>query len=205
MGYRSVLDYQNIEYAFHTVAVTSIRQKNGEKEATITIHRSDGDLCPVNIFKQIVQQILAYPNATPNSPINLVQTSKGIVQIKSKTILRQIRSTVSQIGKDVLGFAASEIGNHSIRLSFDMFLYVAKVRSDKIMLQGRWRSQAFLTYIRRQVDEFSRKLSEQMLIHSGFYTIPEQPNNIQETNIMLFIPGVPGGYPRVILSQLRHH
>ena len=41
------------------------------------------------------------------------------------------------------------------------------------MLQGRWLSQAFLTYIRPQVLAFSSGLSEKMMENGSFYTIPD--------------------------------
>ena len=54
-----------------------------------------------------------------------------------------------------------------------MFLHLNGIRSDKIMLQGRWRSTAFVTYIRVQVTEFSLGLSDKMNKTRDFYTVPE--------------------------------
>jgi len=56
------------------------------------------------------------------------------------------------------------------------------------MLQGRWRSDAFLLYIRVQVTAFSTGLSNAMVHDSNnFYTVPDthikQKNN-QNTNSM---------------------
>ena len=137
-------------------------QKNDEKEAVITMHKSSKGLCPVN--------------SNYNSPVNLVEieTTKKpkYVQIKSSDVLKHIRSTVTQIGEDRLGFTAKEVGPHSIRSSFTMFLQLNRIRSNKIMLQGRWRSTAFLTYIRVQVTEFSLGLSDQMNKTRNFYTVP---------------------------------
>ena len=41
------------------------------------------------------------------------------------------------------------------------------------MLLGRWSSDAFLLYIRRQVQEFSTGVSSDMLKHENFFTIPD--------------------------------
>ena len=45
------------------------------------------------------------------------------------------------------------------------------------MLQGRWRSLAFLDYIRPQVDEFGAGLSTLMTNVKEFYTVPESNYN----------------------------
>ena len=102
------------------------------------------------------------------------------MQIRSSDALKHIRNTVTQIGQDSLGFSAKEVGSHSIRSSFAMFLHLNGIRSDKIMLQGRWRSTAFLTYIRVQVTEFSLGLSDKMNKTRDFYTVPEEKYDYTE-------------------------
>ena len=93
--------------------------------------------------------------------------------IKSEEIMHHIKDTVEIIGKDTLGFTKNEVGCHSIRSSFSMFLFLQNVRSTQIMLQGRWRSDAFITYIRSQVSSFSTGLSSAMMKStSEFYTVP---------------------------------
>ena len=160
-----------------SVSICFRMQKNDEKEAVVTMHRSSKGLCPVKTWGEIVDRVLSYPRANQNSPVNLVEieTTKKpkYVQIRSSDILKHIRNTVTQIGEDKLGFTAKEVGTHSIRSSFAMFLHLNGIRSDKIMLQGRWRSTAFLTYIRVQVTEFSLGLSDKMNKTRDFYTVPE--------------------------------
>ena len=51
----------------------------------------------------------------------------------------------------VLGFTGDDVGNHSIRSSLAMTLYLAKRSVSTIMLIGCWSSDAFLLYVRRQV------------------------------------------------------
>ena len=41
------------------------------------------------------------------------------------------------------------------------------------MLQGRWCGDAFLLYIRRQLQQFSEGLSKGMVRKESFFTIPE--------------------------------
>ena len=42
-----------------------------------------------------------------------------------------------------------------------------------IMLIGRWSSDAFLRYIRKQVEQFSRNVSKNMLTFRSFNHIPD--------------------------------
>jgi hypothetical protein len=41
-----------------------------------------------------------------------------------------------------------------------------------IILIGRWSSNAFLLYIHKQVQEFSRNISTNMMQNESFFTIP---------------------------------
>lgn len=166
-----------------SVTITFRRQKNGDKEADITMHRSNDKLCPVRVWRRLVERILRYPKTNLNTTVNTVMHKGKLKKIKSSDILKHIRATVNTIGKDTLGFEAKEVGCHSIRSSFAMLLYLNGVRSDKIMLQGRWRSQAFLTYIRRQVAEFSSGLSSRITDNKEFFTIPDH-RDIPETHLM---------------------
>jgi hypothetical protein len=53
-----------------------------------------------------------------------------------------------------------------------MAMYLAGVPVYTIMLLGRWSSDAFLRYIRKQVKEFSAGVSSKMLTHDNFFSIP---------------------------------
>ena len=76
-------------------------------------------------------------------------------------MLKQIRHTVNNMSG--LGFTGEEVGTHSIRASLAMALYLSKRAISTIMLLGRWSSDAFLLYVRRQVQEFSAGVSADMV------------------------------------------
>jgi hypothetical protein len=62
-----------------------------------------------------------------------------------------------------------------------MLLYLAQVQTETIKLIGRLKSDAFLLYIRRQVQEFAEGLSTGMLsIPELFHNIPDNPQSQQE-------------------------
>jgi hypothetical protein len=66
-----------------------------------------------------------------------------------------------------------DIGTHSIRSGAAMAMYLAGVPVFTIMLIGRWSSDAFLRYIRRQVQEFSSGVSNKMILAPDYFTIPD--------------------------------
>ena len=53
-----------------------------------------------------------------------------------------------------------------------MMMYLAKTPVYTIMMQGRWHSNAFLTYIEKQVLKFAKDVSKKMLTHNTFFNIP---------------------------------
>ena len=53
-----------------------------------------------------------------------------------------------------------------------MMLYLAREPIYTIMLLGRWSSDAFLTYIEKQVKEFTTGVSTRMLRHDTFFNTP---------------------------------
>ena len=50
---------------------------------------------------------------------------------------------------------------------------LAGVSEYTIMIIGRWKSMAFLDYIRKQVAQFSIDISDRMLAHADFFTTPD--------------------------------
>jgi len=152
------------------------------------MYANQTNICPVRTWACLTLRILNYPGATLDLPVNTYKINETIDILPSTDILRHIRATMDVIGIDVLGFTSKDVGCHSIRSSFDMFLYKQDVRTDKIMLQGRWRSDAFLLYICVQVTSFSTGLSNAMIHDSNnFYTVPDthvQQKNNQNTNSM---------------------
>ena len=162
-----------------SVVVEFIDQKNGDKYDKVTMHKSNRKLGPVKAWAETIIRILSYPDTTLDTPINTVRIGKKNIQITSAQILVHIRSTVAMIGVKTLGFTSDEVGNHSIRSSFAMLLYLAKVPTTTIMILGRWLSDSFLLYIRKQVLEFSAGLSTLML-QRDFYTLPEVEEVVQD-------------------------
>eukprot|EP00957_Ditylum_brightwellii_P170636 12988958-Ditylum_brightwellii.AAC.1 len=61
-----------------------------------------------------------------------------------------------------------------------MAMYLANVPVFTIMLIGRWSSDAFLVYIRKQVQDFTKGISSRMLLSPDYFTIPDIASNPED-------------------------
>ncbi len=77
------------------------------------------------------------------------------------------------MGDEKLGFYPEEVGTHSNRLGGAMGMFLAGTPVYTIMLMGRWSSDAFMRYIRKQVLSLSHGIAAKMLTFEQFYTIPD--------------------------------
>ena len=58
-----------------------------------------------------------------------------------------------------------------------MLMYLNSVPIFTIILVGRWSSEAFLLYVRKQVLSFTAGISEKMILTEEFYTVPDEARN----------------------------
>jgi len=86
------------------------------------------------------------------------------------------------IGKDKLGSAPSEIGTYSLRSGTAMAMYLGEVPVYSIMLLGRWSSDAFFRYIRKQAEQFSHNVSHRMIRHQHFTHVPQTEQRVKIEN-----------------------
>ena len=157
------------------ISITFEDQKNGEKDACITQHRSTrcNTLCPVKAWAGLVKRILTYPKTNANTTVNTFYTQGKLKQISSSQTRKFIISHVQSIGEKKLGIDVNTVGTHSLRSSSAMLLYLSNIRTSTIMLLGRWKSDAFLLYLRQQVKEFTQEVTKQMGAQPDvFFTIP---------------------------------
>ena len=89
-----------------------------------------------------------------------------------------LRSAVTSIGEEVVGINASDVGTHSIRSGAAMAMYSGECPVYTIMMIGRWSSDAFLRYIRKQVEQFSHNVSSRMLRFEMHRHIPDMAPRI---------------------------
>jgi hypothetical protein len=84
-----------------------------------------------------------------------------------RDFLRHVCSLLG--GEKTFGFRSSDIGNKSIRSGAAMSLFLMDHSVAKIMILGRWSSDAFMVYIRPQVLEWTNNMSKDMIEHDTFF------------------------------------
>jgi hypothetical protein len=148
-------------------------QKNDNRDEKVTQHRSgDQLLCPVLLWANVIRRIRSYPTTTDTTTIDTYSIDGGPVRhLTSNVALSYLRFTATIIGKRY-NLLPMSIGLHSIRCSAAMALVLGCVPVYQIMLLGRWKSTAFLAYVRTQVHALTDGISSQMLLHPSFLSIP---------------------------------
>jgi hypothetical protein len=162
------------------VTVTFEFQKKLTREDSISQHKSgdtlnEGEMCGVLAWAKTVWRIVNYPIARdklPDTPVNTVMVDDKLYEIPGELFVQRIRTAVSSLGREKLGFGPEEVGNHSPRSAGAMALFLGGTPVYSIMLQGRWSSDAFMRYIRKEVLQASIGLAERMLRFESFYTVP---------------------------------
>jgi len=172
-----------------TVSITFEFQKRDTKNDVITHHKmNDKLLCPVKIWGKFVHRIYHYTSSNPNTTVNTYRFEDGSLLLFTGTqLLKRLQLAASTIGPDSLGFTADKICLHSACSGAAMAMYLAGVPVFTIMLLGRWSSDAFLRYIRKQVKEFSTGISQKMIIHEHFSQSQLVQLRILEMRIILSI------------------
>ena len=155
------------------VSVTFEDQKNDERQDTITMQFSgDNSLCPVRSLARIVKRILDYPNSSEEMYLCTFPSCSKFHEITGDDLKLALQAAASVFGEEKLGFKVKEIGTHSIRSGAAMAMYLDDVPIYTIMLIGRWSSDAFLRYIRKQVEQFSHNVSKRMIKNQFFMHVP---------------------------------
>eukprot|EP00978_Attheya_sp_CCMP212_P036239 scaffold162830_cov52-Attheya_sp.AAC.9 len=159
-----------------SVTITFEYQKNDERNDSVTMHRT-GDmlLCPVISWAAIVQRVLSYPSTDKESPVNTMYNpnTEKLSYLSSVDMCIRLCAAASILGIAKLGFNPEDIGTHSLRSGAAMAMYLAGVP---------WSSDAFLHYIRKQVEMFSHNVSIRMIQNDHFFTTPNYSPNQSRTD-----------------------
>jgi len=164
-----------------TVSITFEFQKRDIRNDTISHQRSgdilrEREMCPVRAAVEIVKRIYSYglpEDKIKDIQINFVKLGSLTYTIPSSVILVRLRAAVQTLGVEKLGFGPDEIGTHSNRSGGAMGMFLAGTPVYTIMLMGRWSSDAFMRYLRKQVISLSHGIATKMLTFEEFYTVPD--------------------------------
>jgi hypothetical protein len=171
---RRVLAHTDPDLISLTTFVTIVfeDQKNGKKMDARSQRRSGHRfLCPVLRWISVVQRIIAtIPDYDDQTNLCSVSISGEVLQISNSFVRKLLRHTCLLYGGfTTFGFHPHEIGNRSIRSGAAMSLFLMDHSPAKIMILGRWSSDAFLVYIRPQVLEWTHNMSCDMIYLDSFF------------------------------------
>ena len=154
------------------VTVTFENQKNGLKNDRRTHERTgDSVMCPVLRLASLVKRVRkTVPKAGPDTPVSATFFNNREAKVTAETLRENLRTACALGGgKAVFGYDAADIGTRSIRSGAAMGLFLMNHPVAKIMILGRWSSDAFLDYIRPQVLEWTNQMSADMIRNNSFF------------------------------------
>jgi hypothetical protein len=184
------IDSSHISNA-QAVSITFEFQKKEVRDDTISHQRSGntksgGPMCPIKACISLISRARKLPlshSQLLNTPINTILLSSSLYQIPSEVFLDTIRRTVKEMGEDTLGFGPEDVGTHSNHSAGAMSMFLSGTPVYTIMLIGRWSSDAFMRYIRKQVLAASHGISKKMLTFEDFFTIPDFVHNVADGDL----------------------
>jgi hypothetical protein len=187
---RDISRYTSMLHQAASVTLTFEFQKRDVRNDIISHRRSydlqgKGEMCPVRAAAAIVRRISTYdipPAKLADTQINLVW-SGDMLSIPSTIFLQKIRWVVDSLGQEKLGLTSADVGTHSNRSGGAMGMFLVGTPVYTIMLMGRWSSDAFMRYIRKQVLQLSHGISTKMLTNNEFFTVPDFVHSHADGNL----------------------
>jgi hypothetical protein len=182
-----ILHHKNdqLKYA-DLVQIKFIFQKNDRRDVCIHMFSSgDKVLCPVIAWANVVKRVLNIPQSSENSEVCLFFDGTHSKLLRADHVRSRLRAIVELIGEENLGFRKEEIGLHSIRSGGAMAMFLSGTSVIIIMRVGRWSSEAFLEYIRDQVETFTLDVSKNMLQVEEFFNLnvhAKSKNTVHDEN-----------------------
>ena len=155
--------------AANNIAISFEMQKNGRKLNTITQWATQhGTLCPITQLAALMCRICAYPGINNNTNVSTIWHHGKAHHVTSKDITNTLRDGVTVFGSNKLRIAPHKIGTHSICSGAAMAMYLGSVPVFAIKIISCWSSNAFMKFIRKQVEAFPFDMSAQMLTMQTF-------------------------------------
>jgi hypothetical protein len=161
------------------VTICFVDQKNGTKMEKRS-HRKTGQqiMCPVKAWARVVKRVRSQFRTNDDDKIPVCAYKEGhrATEITSSQVLQLLRGSCQfHDGENKYGIKVSELGTRSIRSGAAMALALNGNTSDqKIMMLGRWKSTAFLHYIRPQVLEWAGDAAQQMSTTKSFLDVGQR-------------------------------
>ena len=160
------------------VTVCFVDQKNGNRMEKRSQRKSEVPiLCPIEAWAAVVKRHREdFPGEKGvKMTVCSYRSTKGLSEVTATQVTKLMRAVCSvNEGARKYGYDKEEIGTRSIRSGAAMSLAVQGGHTDeKIRILGRWKSLAFLTYIRPQVLEWSGGMATDMAKTRTFTDVSE--------------------------------
>jgi hypothetical protein len=182
----SVLNHQDPDLASKAqfVTICFVDQKNGMRMEKRSQRRSGVPiLCPIEAWASVVGRHLTdYSGETGEKiPVSFYKVNGSNAEVTASQVTKLLRRICDgETGRTKYSFNSDEIGTRSIRSGAAMSLAVQGGHTDeKIRILGRWKSLAFLTYIRPQVLEWSGGMASDMAKTISFTDVSELNSHMQ--------------------------
>jgi hypothetical protein len=161
-----------------------VDQKNNEKYDVRTQERtSDPVMDPTVRLVSVVQRIYrTVPNAGPDTTIDSYTMNSSVYRVTMDDVRIRLRQACTALGGAAsFGYDAHQIGNKSLRSGGAMALCLMKHAPEYVQLLGRWKSLAFMDYIRPQIIEWTVNLSSDMIHFDSFHDALDANTNTTTT------------------------
>ena len=171
----------------HTLTITFKNQKNRKKQQVIPITRSVNKLCPVRIWATIVKRLWSYVDTTMQTDVNVVKvpTRTDTFIVTKNNVESKLKSAVLALSEDRLGVKVADTGCHSIRATFATILQLSEEKETKIQQHGRWQSDCYKTYMRRNVSNERDTISTSLSSQTGnFFMFQAKAQNPQRRTMV---------------------
>ena len=145
-------------------------QKNMSAEDRVSMHATGEELCPVRAWAHIISTLASAHHTLVGIAVNDFRGTGGAITYSD--INRAIKATIRKSGTEG---AEQTYGTHSVRCGAALAMYLNGTSIVDIMLQGRWSSDAFILYIKRELLQRSVGISSDMLKTEDFTLIPKRP------------------------------
>ena len=168
------------------VIITFEFQKNDKRNIQVHMFSTeDKILNPVTAWATVIKRVRSYPDSTMNTKVCEFHNEKGPAPIKADQVRIWLRAITEIIGEAKLGFTKDDVGLHSIRSGAAMAMFMSGISPIIIQRVGRWSSDAFLEYIRDQIESFTLGVSQKMIEVDQFHHINIYKDNaIQKLKIL---------------------
>ena len=124
----------------------------------------------------------SYLGTSDYTPVNTLWVDNYSRTITSQMTINSLRSGTLSFREERCGFSQNELGTHCIRSGFAMEFFQERLYPETIKRIGRLSSNTFFIYVRLQVRNLRKGISDIIISTKIFYTIPE-------TEIIYYTPG----------------